>query len=49
MSIIKKENIYMYIVTVSFIGGGNRSTWRTPLTNIYNSGVPTTIDLKNKK
>jgi uncharacterized membrane protein len=24
-----------YIVAVNFIGGGNQSTWKKPLTNLY--------------
>ena len=30
--IFNNTSVFSYIVVVSFIGGGNQSTWRKPLT-----------------
>jgi hypothetical protein len=31
------QQYFSYVVAVSFIGGGNRSIWRKPLTNFYHN------------
>ena len=39
--IVKNKQHFSYIVAVSFIAGGNRSTWRQTLTHLAMSGIRT--------